>query len=178
MGIPPTIHEERFMARAPRKPADKTATTTLNGSSTLPSEIDLGDERTITLSDLVEKTHAQSGLTVEEWNLLDEDDRDARLEAFAESMRTPAGAQPTAEPARTIKDKPYKVRNPRDGTDHLVYAQTQAGAIRAVREHLDGGEKWTADLAGGMDLYKAAKNGTKILNMPEDDAAETQTDSD
>lgn len=169
------------MARAPRK-----TTTTLNGSNTLPSEIRIGwddanDQAiTITLGDLVSKAHAESGLSVEEWNLLDEDDRDARLEAFADTLRKPAD-QPVAvvEAARTIKDKPYKVRNPRDGKTHLIYAQTQAGAIRGVREHLDGAEKWTADLADGMDLYKAAKNSETILNMPADDepAAETQTDN-
>lgn len=65
-----------------------------------------------------------------------------------------------------IPMKPYKVRDPRDGKVHLVYAQTTQGAIRDVRAALEDQQEWTAVLASGEDLYLAARTGQRIINPP------------
>lgn len=65
--------------------------------------------------------------------------------------------------ANNIPMKAYKVKDP-NGTIHLVYAQTSAGAIRDSQKSLKG--EWSADLATGEDMFLAARNGTPILNAP------------
>lgn len=75
-----------------------------------------------------------------------------------------------SENTRTIKPKPYKVID-NDGKTHLVYALTEAGAIRDVRRALQREETWTAELATGEGLYLAARDKVSILNAPASIAA-------
>lgn len=63
----------------------------------------------------------------------------------------------------SIKAKHYQVSI--DGLTHLVIAQTQAGAVRDVIDHLTGDMRKRAvvDLATGEQLYEAGiKNHTII----------------
>lgn len=60
---------------------------TLLGSSKLPAMIDLNDETQVQLGDVVARSHKDSGLSIEEWNKLEDDDREERLEATIQNMR-------------------------------------------------------------------------------------------
>jgi len=69
----------------------------LLGSSTLPALIDLPD-RQIQLGELVAAVHAESGLTVEAWNALPDEQRDAMLQQWVYDKRKEHAAQ-NGEPA-------------------------------------------------------------------------------
>lgn len=52
-----------------------------------------------------------------------------------------------------------------DGTTHLVMAQTKAGAIRDVVDHLTDNlrKRAIADLATGEQIYNAGRDGSSII---------------
>lgn len=58
----------------------------LHGSNILPSEFKVEDGENIPLGDVVAKSHEASGLTVDEWNALEDDDRENRLAATLVEM--------------------------------------------------------------------------------------------
>lgn len=74
---------------SPPPPAGKEPPAALYGSSTLPAQIDLGAGRIVTLGDVVRAAFDVSLLTIDEWNSLSEDDRDARLNALIAAASTP-----------------------------------------------------------------------------------------
>lgn len=63
------------------KPKPLAENETLNGSNILPADIQVGDDVTVTLGEIVAAAHQRSGLTVEAWNALDEPARDQLLTA-------------------------------------------------------------------------------------------------
>lgn len=72
------------MAKKPASTEQKTSqapakTDTLNGSNTLPAEIAISENLTVTLGEIVAAAHQRSGLTVDAWNELAEDERDKLL---------------------------------------------------------------------------------------------------
>lgn len=97
--------DDRFAVLAPEVPAPKAkasrkgrlgepaAADMLIGSNALPSIISLGADRTVTLGEVVAAAHKASGLSVQDWNALSEDDRDAMLADMIEAK----GAGETGE---------------------------------------------------------------------------------
>lgn len=61
----------------------------LKGSAVHPFEIDLGDGKTILRDEAVKLAFEQSGMTREEWNEQDEDDRYAKIDAVLDAMVAP-----------------------------------------------------------------------------------------
>jgi hypothetical protein len=62
------------------KPAAKLAETeTLNGSNTLPAVIEIAAGHSVQLGEVVMAAHQKSGLSVEVWNALSEEERDGLL---------------------------------------------------------------------------------------------------
>lgn len=61
----------------------------LKGSAVHPVEIDLGDGKTILRDEAVKLAFEQSGMTREEWNEQDEDDRYAKIDAVLDAMVAP-----------------------------------------------------------------------------------------
>lgn len=59
----------------------------LYGSSTLPSEIELAEDRFVTLGDVVAAAHERSGLSLEDWNNLTDAERDVLLNAEVDMLR-------------------------------------------------------------------------------------------
>lgn len=51
---------------------------TLHGSNVMPATFEI-DGKTVSLGEIVAAAHAKSGLSVDEWNALDDDDRDEKL---------------------------------------------------------------------------------------------------
>jgi hypothetical protein len=74
--------------RSQAKPATTpTAVETLNGSNTLPALIEIGEGKTIHLGEIVMRSHATSGLSVEAWNALPETERDDLLSATISELQ-------------------------------------------------------------------------------------------
>lgn len=63
----------------------------LLGSSLLPAMIDVGSEAEVQLGTIVQRAHEESGLTWQEWNALDEADREARLAGVVTALRAANG---------------------------------------------------------------------------------------
>ena len=105
---------------APKASTKPTENETLNGSNTLPAEIELRDGVTMPLGDIVMLAHKQSGLSVDAWNALPEGERDGLLNKEIEDARSAlattasqgaaGGAQkPTATSAAKPGIKPEKL---------------------------------------------------------------------
>lgn len=108
-------------APATNKPASEE---TLNGSSTLPADIEIAEGQTVQLGEIVMKAHARSGLSAEAWNALPEDEREALLTKEIEHAKSEAtgsapapegavegasnGSQGPVEPASKADAKPAK----------------------------------------------------------------------
>jgi hypothetical protein len=67
-------------------------TDTLVGSNILPSLVDVGGEQAIPLGDVVKAAHALSGLSVEAWNALPDDERETLLASAVEGLKGAVGA--------------------------------------------------------------------------------------
>ncbi|WP_313642145.1 hypothetical protein [Stenotrophomonas sp.] len=80
----------------------------LVGSSVLPSNIELAEGVTVQLGEVVRRTHEASGLSVADWNALDDGDREARLAATVLELQAAAEAEAEAkkgEPAAAEAEK-------------------------------------------------------------------------
>lgn len=71
----------------------------LVGSSVLPSIIELAEGVTVQLGEVVRRTHEASGLSVADWNALDDGDREARLAATVLELQAAAEAEAEAKKA-------------------------------------------------------------------------------
>ena len=81
-----SVFDEKMKARhfGEGNPEDKT----LIGSSVLPSDIDLGNGSSIKLGSVVALAHRDSGLSVDDFNALDDDEREARFADVIETLKT------------------------------------------------------------------------------------------
>lgn len=96
----------------------------LNGSNALPSMISLGENRPdVSLGDVVARAHQDSGLSVEDWNALPEDERDAKLVAVIEALQ--------ADP-RTAGDGDANAASDGD-------SESSSGAAQDVGQEPEGG---------------------------------------
>lgn len=74
----------------------KNSIVALIGSESLPSLVDLAEGKAAQLGDIVAGAHADSGLSAEEWNSLEQAERDELIQAHLESLRaTFGGSQPS-----------------------------------------------------------------------------------
>lgn len=69
------------------KNKDQQEQNTLVGSDKLPAEIEIAKGQKLALGDAVAEAHKQSGLTVEQWNGLEADDRHGRIVAVIEEAK-------------------------------------------------------------------------------------------
>ncbi len=71
-----------------KKPVKKLAENeTLNGSNTLPATIEISEGNSVQLGDVVLAAYSDSGMTVDEWNALDDAARDGLLNQAVEAMK-------------------------------------------------------------------------------------------
>lgn len=69
----------------------------LNGSNVLPANIELAEGVSVQLGEVVRRTHEASGLSVADWNALDDGDREARLAATVLELQAAAEAEAEAK---------------------------------------------------------------------------------
>lgn len=85
---------------APLPPLDPTKMEMLFGSSTQPSTWTLPNGEVLQLGTVVAKAHEKSGMSVEEWNAIPQDDREARIAEMVDEMVPQAPAFKVAKRGR------------------------------------------------------------------------------
>ncbi|PJL44743.1 hypothetical protein [Stenotrophomonas maltophilia] len=70
---------------------------TLYGSNVLPANIELAEGVAVQLGEVVRLAHEASGLTIADWNALDDGDREARLSATVLELQSAAEAEAEAK---------------------------------------------------------------------------------
>lgn len=76
----------------------------LLGSSVLPSLIEIAAGTEVQLGAVVARAHKKSGLSVADWNVLPNDDREAKLVATVDTMRAEAAAPAVVDHTAHAKD--------------------------------------------------------------------------
>jgi hypothetical protein len=107
----------------------------LYGSSTLPSEIELAEDRFVTLSDVVAAAHERSGLTVEAWNAIPEAEREALLNAEVDVLRK--GLQTTDEDDLAQEEADRKATAKALADAVAAEAAAKAAAAMPIQEGTD-----------------------------------------
>lgn len=82
---------------------------TLNGSNTLPAQIEIAEGKSVQLGEVVMLAFQKSGLLPEAWNDLPEADRDAALNQLIEQMKAAA-----ASVVSDLKDNQAELPHPLD----------------------------------------------------------------
>lgn len=112
----------------------------LLGSNTFPAVIKVGEEKQVSLGEVVVEAHTRSGLSVKEWNALTDDDIDARLQAVVDEWCN--DYMPLTDEQRKFQDRMRTIcaaiakLNPKkqkfwtkDGQPDLVALRKAAGDI-------------------------------------------------
>ncbi|WP_311272380.1 MULTISPECIES: hypothetical protein [unclassified Rhizobium] len=73
--------------KAPKTSKKPVEPETLNGSNTLPAIIEIAENQTLQLGDIVMMAHQVSGLSVGAWNELADDKRDEQLKTVIENVK-------------------------------------------------------------------------------------------
>lgn len=95
------------MSRNQNQNRSQKPTEVLNGSNTLPSQIELAEGKTVTLGDVVRHAFTASGLSVENWNNQDAAKRDELLQASIDTMKAdPDAAIAAAAAAASSENSP------------------------------------------------------------------------
>lgn len=105
----PVIPQTQPTLKPVEDDAQEEAEDELKGSAVHPEVIDLGDGRTVNLDDIVKQAFTDSGMSLEEWNAQDDDDRYSRIDAVLDAMVAPeetdeetADAEGDGEQAETL----------------------------------------------------------------------------
>ena len=95
------------MSRNQNQNRSKNPTEVLNGSSTLPAQVELAEGKSVTLGDVVRHAFAASGLSVEDWNKQDPAKVHELLQASIETMKAdPDAAIAAAAAAASSENQP------------------------------------------------------------------------
>jgi len=76
----------------------------LLGSNLLPSMVEIAPGMEVQLGAVVMRSHKESGLSVKDWNALADDEREAKLAATVEAMKTDEAAKPV-DPDKHKRDE-------------------------------------------------------------------------
>lgn len=124
-------------AKLPPPPLPKEPQPFLYGSSTLPAQVDLGNGMTMPLGEVVKQAYAASGLSMDEWNGMEEAARDDYLNRLiaavrSDSQKAPQAPQPspTAPPAAAESTTPPQVAGDKadsNGDGALSVRELKAG---------------------------------------------------
>ncbi|WP_290777108.1 hypothetical protein [Hoeflea sp.] len=144
-------------APAASKPASEE---TLIGSNTLPADIEIAEGQTVQLGAIVMKAHARSGLSVEAWNALPEDEREALLAKEVEHAKS---APPVATAASQTTNEPASkgAKDPLDPASKQAAKAENAERVFNVLSRVkrngsrhDAGDSITLDRAGFEELKR------------------------
>ncbi|MBH1851928.1 hypothetical protein I5V61_06580 [Stenotrophomonas maltophilia] len=114
----------------------------LNGSNVLPANIELAEGVTVQLGEVVRRTHEASGLSVVDWNALDDGDREARLAATVLELQAEAEADAEAKKGAATADGENAKASGGTGTQNSPVADKDALLARAKELGIDAKGTW------------------------------------
>ena len=116
----------------------------LVGSNVLPANIELAEGVTVQLGEVVRRTHEASGLSVADWNALDDGDREARLAATVLELQAEAEAIAEAEAKKgaATADSEKGKASTGTGTQNPPAADKDALLARAKELGIDAKGTW------------------------------------
>jgi len=133
--------ERRLQAEAEdRARTQAQASGTLIGSSIQPSTIDLTGSKNVPLGEVVEAAHRASGLSMEEWNELQGEEREAKIVQQIEVMTR------EAEQAEEDEREALAEQMRKEAADKAAAEKAQAEAAAAAKFTLIGPDKSVIDL--------------------------------
>lgn len=141
-----------------RKEANEAGT--LIGSSIQPSEIPLTGEKIITLGELVVAAHQASGLSREEWNELQGEEREAMIATAKERLT----AQAEADEERAREELAEQMR--KDAEAEEARQREAAAAAEAAKFTLIGPDKQPIDLKAMDDAQLKEFAKTYSVEVP------------
>ncbi|HEL5053347.1 TPA: hypothetical protein UOA92_001121 [Stenotrophomonas maltophilia] len=112
----------------------------LVGSNVLPANIELAEGVSVQLGEVVRRTHEASGLSVADWNALDDGDREARLSATVLELQADAEAE--AKKGDATADGEKAKASGGTGTQNPPAADKDALLARAKELGIDAKGTW------------------------------------
>lgn len=113
---------------------------TLIGSSVQPSTVSLTGSKTVALGDVVAAAHRASGLSVEEWNELQDDEREALISNMVTTMEN------EAEQAEADEMEAIRLKAEQDAQAAAQAEKEAAEAAAAAKFTLVAGDQTVIDL--------------------------------
>lgn len=114
----------------------------LVGSNVLSANIELAEGVTVQLGEVVRRTHEASGLSVADWNALNDGDREARLAATVLELQAAAEAEAEAKKGAAAADNEKAKASGGTGTQNPPAADKDALLARAKELGIDAKGTW------------------------------------
>lgn len=122
--------------------ASSPAQESLVGSNVLPANIELAEGVSVQLGEVVRQAFEHSGLSIADWNALDDDDREAELAAMVRELQSRAEADAEAKKAAAIADGEKAKSSVGTGTQNPPVADKDALLARAKELGIDAKGTW------------------------------------
>lgn len=129
------LTEEGGKASAP-------AQESLVGSNVLPANIELAEGVIVQLGEVVRQAFEHTGLSVADWNALDEGDREAELAAMVRELQSRAEAEAEAKKGAATADGEKAKASGGTGTQNPPAADKDALLARAKELGIDAKGTW------------------------------------
>ena len=114
----------------------------LNGSNVLPANIELAEGVSIQLGEVVRQAFEHTGLTVADWNALEEGDREAELAAMVRELQSRVEAEAEAKKGAATADDEKAKATGGTGTQNPPVADKDALLARAKELGIDAKGPW------------------------------------
>ncbi|WP_329914041.1 hypothetical protein [Stenotrophomonas sp. SMYL86] len=114
----------------------------LLGSNVLPANIELADGVSVQLGELVRQAFEHTGLTVADWNALEEGDREAELAAMVRELQSRAEAEAEAKKGAATADDEKAKASGATGTQNPPVADKDALLVRAKELGIEAKGTW------------------------------------
>lgn len=115
---------------------------TLLGSNVLPANIELAEGVSVQLGEVVRQAFEHSGLSIADWNALEDGDREAELAAMVRELQSVAEAEAEAKKGAATADAEKAKASGGTGTQNPPAADKDALLARAKALGIDAKGTW------------------------------------
>ncbi|MGF6420044.1 hypothetical protein ABH900_003561 [Stenotrophomonas sp. AN71] len=115
---------------------------TLLGSNVLPANIELAEGVSVQLGEVVRRAHEATGLSVAEWNALEDGDREAELAAVVRELQSAAEAEAEAKKGAAAADAEKAKASGGTSTGTLPSSDKDVLLARAKELGIDAKGTW------------------------------------
>ncbi|HGM6729712.1 TPA: hypothetical protein ACKQBZ_000766 [Stenotrophomonas maltophilia] len=131
----------------------------LLGSNVLPANIELGEGVSVQLGEVVRQAFEHTGLTVADWNALEEGDREAELAAMVRELQSRAEAEAEARKAAAAAEAEKAKASAGTGTQNPPAVDKGALLARAKELEIDANRTWGVPKLQAAIAEAEAKKG-------------------